>query len=257
MRTLDFQSPTLRRGTFHLAVGVIAPRPGRITVLIGPNGGGKTTALRLAAGLLTPDTGSVVIDGEPVHALSALQRAARIALVTQRPDVGAPFSVREVAALGRIALQTDAQRVDRALQRVGLTALADRPYHSLSGGQQQRVAVARALAQHERGGVLLLDEAFAAVDPPEAAAIVRAVREEAAAGATILAATHDMAVASAIADDVWCIAAGQTRAFGPASELLTVGALPALLGVAIAEANGVNGRIAVADYRAILSTQAP
>ena len=257
MRTLDFQSPTLRRGTFQLAVGVIAPRPGRITVLIGPNGGGKTTALRLAAGLLTPDTGSVVIDGEPVHALSALQRAARIALVTQRPDVGAPFSVREVAALGRIALPTDAQRVERALQRVGLAALADRPYHSLSGGQQQRVAVARALAQHEPGGVLLLDEAFAAVDPPEAAAIVRAVREEAAAGATVLAATHDMAVASAIADDVWCIVAGQTRAFGPASELLTAGALPALLGVAIAEVNGANGRIAVADYRAILPTQAP
>ncbi|HAQ68322.1 MAG TPA: hemin ABC transporter ATP-binding protein, partial [Phycisphaerales bacterium] len=208
MRALDFQSPTLRRGTFQLAVGVIAPRPGRITVLIGPNGGGKTTALRLAAGLLTPDTGSVVIDGEPVHALSALQRAARLALVTQRPDVGAPFSVREVAALGRIALPTDAQRVERALQRVGLAALADRPYHSLSGGQQQRVAVARALAQHEPGGVLLLDEAFAAVDPPEAAAIVRAVREEAAAGATVLAATHDMAVASAIADDVWCIVAG-------------------------------------------------
>ena len=70
MRTLDFQSPTLRRGAFQLAVGVIAPSPGRITVLIGPNGGGKTTALRLAAGLLTPDTGSVLIDGEPVHALS-------------------------------------------------------------------------------------------------------------------------------------------------------------------------------------------
>jgi len=117
--------------------------------------------------------------------------------------------------------------------------------------------VARALAQHEPGGVLLLDEAFAAVDPPEAAAIVRAVREEAAAGATVLAATHDMAVASAIADDVWCIVAGQTRAFGLASELLTAGALPALIGVAIAEVNGANGRIAVADYRAILSTQAP
>jgi iron complex transport system ATP-binding protein len=257
MRTLDFQSPTLRRGTFQLAIGVIAPSPGRVTVLIGPNGGGKTTALRLAAGLLMPDTGSVLIDGEPVHALSAPQRAARIALVTQRPDVGAPFSVREVAALGRIARPTDGQRVERALQRVGLAALADRPYHSLSGGQQQRVAVARALAQHEPGGILLLDEAFAAVDPPEAAAIVRAVREEAAAGATVLAATHDMAVASAIADDVWCIVAGQTRAFGPASDLLTAAALPALLGVAIAEASGANGRIAVADYRAILPTQAP
>jgi iron complex transport system ATP-binding protein len=231
MRTLDFQSPTLRRGGFQLAIGVIAPSPGRVTVLIGPNGGGKTTALRLAAGLLMPDAGSVLIDGEPVHALSA--------------------------ALGRIARPADAQRVERALHRVGLAALADRPYHSLSGGQQQRVAVARALAQHEPGGVLLLDEAFAAVDPPEAAAIVRAVREEAAAGATVLAATHDMAVASAIADDVWCIVAGQTRAFGPASDLLTAAALPALLGVAIAEASGANGRIAVADYRAILPTQAP
>ena len=78
MTTLVFQSPTLRRGTFQLAIGAIAPRPGRITVLIGPNGGGKTTALRLAAGLLTPDTGAVLIDGEPVHALSAPQRAARI-----------------------------------------------------------------------------------------------------------------------------------------------------------------------------------
>jgi iron complex transport system ATP-binding protein len=254
MTTLVFQSPVLRRGTFELSVGNIAPRAGRVTVLIGPNGGGKTTALRLAAGLLAPDTGAVLIDGEPAHALSAPQRAARIALVAQRPDVGAPFSVRDVAALGRVARPQSAERVARALERVGLAALADRPYHSLSGGQQQRVAVARALAQHEPGGVLLLDEAFAAVDPPEAAAIVRAVRAEAAAGATILAATHDLAVASAIGDDLWCIAGGQTRAFGEAAALLTTSALPGLLGVAVAEAIGAHGPIAVADYRAILPT---
>ena len=68
--------------------------------------------------------------------------------------------------------------VDEALRRVGLSAHADRPFHELSGGQQQRAAVARALAQHARGGVLLLDEAFAAVDPPEAAALVRELRIE-------------------------------------------------------------------------------
>ena len=272
MTSLAFQSPVLRRGAFQLSVGNISPQVGGITVLIGPNGGGKSTVLRLAAGLLTPDTGSVLLDGNPVHAMSAPQRAARVALVTQRPDVGAPFSARDVAALGCIAMggiglggtapsgsarSRVADRVERALERVGLTALADRPYHSLSGGQQQRVAVARALAQHQPGGVLLLDEAFAAVDPPEAAAIVRAVRAEAAAGATILAVTHDLAVASAIADDVWCIADGETRAFGKASALLAGSTLPQLLGVAVAEAIGSSGRIAVADYRAILPTQAP
>lgn len=69
--------------------------------------------------------------------------------------------------------------------------------------------------------------------------------------------THDLAVASAIADDVWCIADGETRAFGKASALLTGSTLPQLLGVAVAEAIGSSGRIAVADYRAILPTQAP
>ena len=252
MTALRFQSPIIARGAFIFAPGDVAPSAGRVTVLIGPNGGGKTTALRAAAGMLEPEQGAILLDGAPVHSMPAAQRAARMALVAQRPEVGAPFSVRDVVALGRVLRPAAPERIAHALARTGLTQLADRPFHALSGGQQQRVAVARALAQHEPGGVLLLDEAFAAVDPPEAAALVREIRAEAAAGATVLAATHDLSVASALADDVWCIAGGRSTAFGAARELLTRAALPSLLGVAVAEAHGSRGTIAVADYGGIL-----
>ena len=252
MTTLRFRSPVIPRGAFTLTPGEVAPAAGRVTVLIGPNGGGKTTALRAAAGMLVPEQGAILLDGAPVHSMPAAERAARMALVAQRPEVGAPFSVRQVVALGRVLRPSAPDRIEHALVRTGLAALADRPFHALSGGQQQRVAVARALAQHEPGGVLLLDEAFAAVDPPEAAALVREIRAEAAAGATVLAATHDLSVASALADDVWCIAGGRTTAFGLSRELLTRQSLPSLLGIAVAEAHGARGTIAVADYGAIL-----
>ena len=251
---LEFRSPEAARGSFRLAPGNVTPRPGRVTVLVGPNGGGKSTALRLAAGLLAPTVGEVLLDGAPVCALSARGRAARISLVVQRPEVGSPLSALEVVRLGRVALPALEGAAERALARVGLADLADRPFHSLSGGQQQRVAVARALAQHARGGVLLLDEAFAAIDPPEAASLVREIRAEADLGATVLVATHDLSIASALADDVWCLEGGRTRAFGAAVEVLAPEPLSRLLGISVREAPGCRGAIAVADYAAMLPT---
>lgn len=249
---LEFRSPELVRGSFAFGPGSVALAPGRVTVLVGPNGGGKSTALRMAAGLLRPARGEVLLDGSEVSSMRARARAARLSLVVQRPEVGSPLKVIEVVRLGRVALAPAPGAAERALARVGLADAADRPYHALSGGQQQRVSVARALAQHSEGGVLLLDEAFAAIDPPEAASLVREVRAEAARGATVLAATHDLAIASALADDVWCLADGRTRAFGPAAEVLAPATLSSLLGIAVREAEGCRGAIAVADFAAML-----
>lgn len=249
---LEFRSPELARGAFTFAPGSIAVAPGRVTVLLGLNGGGKSTAIRMAAGLLRPQRGEVLLGGAEVSSMPARARAARMSLVVQRPEVGSPLTVIEVVRLGRVALAPSPGTAERALARVGLADSADRPYHALSGGQQQRVAVARALAQHGEGGVLLLDEAFAAIDPPEAASLVREVRAEAARGATVLAATHDLAIASALADDVWCLADGRTRAFGPARDVLAPSTLSSLLGVSVREATGCRGTIAVADFAAML-----
>lgn len=254
---LEYRAPEFSRGAFLFSPGDVALIPGRVTVLLGPNGGGKSTALRMAAGLLPPARGDVLVGGASVASMSAQTRAGRVSLVVQRPEVGAPLTVIEVVRLGRVALPPFHGAAERALARVGLAELADRPFHSLSGGQQQRVSVARALAQHAAGGVLLLDEAFAAIDPPEAASLVREIRAEASRGATVLAATHDLAVASALADDVWCLVDGRTRAFGAAGEVLAPATLSSLLGISVREASGCRGKIAVADFAAMLSGADP
>jgi iron complex transport system ATP-binding protein len=253
---LRFESASIRLGGFTLNTGSIAPVPGRVTVLLGLNGSGKTTALRAASGLVRPSSGRVTLDGEDVCRMSAPRRAARIAFVPQHAQVGAPFTVREVVELGRVALAADPGRIDGALVSVGLSGLADRPFATLSGGQRQRVAVARAIAQHAPGGILVLDEAFAAVDLPEAAALVGLVRRVAASGATVLAAVHELSLAAALADDVWCLRAGATAAFGPAGDVLAPGSLRALLGVEVREAAGPGGRPALAvDYGTTLSAR--
>jgi len=251
---LRFESASVRLGRFSLSTGLIEPEPGRVTVLLGLNGSGKTTALRAAAGLVRPAGGRVTLGGADVHGLPAAARAARIAFVPQRTEVGAPFAVREVVGLGRVALRSDPAEVDAALASVGLAALADRPFATLSGGQQQRVGVARALAQHSPGGVLLLDEAFAAVDLPETAALVALVRRAAGQGATVLAAVHDLSLAGALADHVWCLRDGATAAFGPAADVLVPATLRALLGVEVRAMQGSDGRpVLAADYGTTLA----
>lgn len=250
--SLRFADPQVQVGAFTLSTGTVAPRPGHVTVLIGPNGGGKTTALRLAAGLLRPASGAVTLDGIAAHAMPPARRAQRVAVVVQRPQVSAPFSAIEVVRLGAVAAGGGPTSAEEALEQVGLSARCHVPFALLSGGEQQRVAVARALHQHRPGGILLLDEAFAAVDPPEAAALVAGLRARAAAGATVLAATHDLALASALADDVWCIGSGRTLGFGAATELLAPPALGRLLGIAAVSARGSRGSIAAADLAAIL-----
>jgi iron complex transport system ATP-binding protein len=240
-------------GTFRLQVDAITFRSGGVTVLLGANGSGKSTLLRVAAGLVRTEGGRALLDGVPLASLAPAARAAAISLVVQRPEVGAPFSVADVVRLGRVARGTDESAVARALARAGVAHLAPRPFHELSGGERQRVAVARALAQHAPGGILLLDEALSAVDAAEASSLLRLFREEAAAGATVLFATHDLALASAVADDVLLLRSGTVHAFGAAEGLLSPTVLEPFLGVPVRRA-GPTARGALAiDHAAILS----
>lgn len=256
MNVLRFDAAVVRNGAFEFSTGTVAPLPGRITVLLGPNGGGKTTALRAAAGLLPATSGNVLLDGQPVHAMAPARRAAAVAMVVQRPQVSAPFTALEVVRLASAAIGAGPCAADEALAQVGMLHRADVRFAELSGGEQQRVAVARAFHQHRPGGVLLLDEAFAAVDPPEAAGIVGQLRRRAEQGATVLLATHDLALASAVADDAWFIAGGGRR-FGTARELLAPAELGAFLGIAVAEATGSRGSIAAADLGAAILPRRP
>jgi zinc transport system ATP-binding protein len=147
----------------------LAVEAGEFVAVAGPNGGGKTTLLRIALGLESPQAGRVHLFGEPADRST---RRSRIAYLPQRADVGiaSPVAVRELVAAGRVPQgrllrrygQRDRSAVRDSLDRVGLTAQAGAPLSTLSGGQQQRAFIAKALAGQP--DLLVLDEPTAGVD---------------------------------------------------------------------------------------------
>jgi len=158
-----------RRGQPVLSNVELAVEQGRFVAIAGPNGGGKSTLVKIALGLLVPTEGTARLYGEPATRFS---RRATLGYLAQRSQLGveAPATVREVVAAGRLAaggLLGPLRRRDRAIvveaiERVGLTGRADAPLATLSGGQQQRAFIAKALAAEP--ALLVLDEPTAGVD---------------------------------------------------------------------------------------------
>jgi len=199
---------------------------GEWVCLIGPNGAGKSTLLRAVAGLVT-GTGAVAVGGEAVAGMSRRERARRVALVPQRPELPAGMTVWEHTLLGRTAHlgplgregAADREAVDAALARLDLGGFATRALDALSGGERQRAVLARALAQD--APVLLLDEPTAALDvgrQQEALDLVARLRRE--AGLTVLAAMHDLTLAGQYADRLALLDGGRLVAEGPPREVL-------------------------------------
>jgi zinc transport system ATP-binding protein len=142
---------------------------GEFIAVAGPNGGGKTTLMRIVLGLERPTQGTALLFGEPAHRFSERRKLGYLA---QRSELGgdAPATVREVVSAGRLAAgrlfgpmrKRDRDHVAEAIERVGLTASADSAIRTLSGGMQQRAFIAKALAGEPE--LLILDEPTTGVD---------------------------------------------------------------------------------------------
>jgi tungstate transport system ATP-binding protein len=188
------------------------------TVLIGPNGSGKTSVIRLAMGLLAPTAGSV-------RSACLGPAAHRKAIVFQKPVMLRRSAGGNVAfALRAAGRPSDATTVERLLDRVGLAALADRPARRLSGGEQQRLALARALARDPE--VLFLDEPTASLDPAATKAVEDIIAGAVAGGVKIVMATHDMGQARRLAGDIAFLAKGRLIEHAAAERFFTAPATP-------------------------------
>ncbi len=200
-------------------VSFTAPN-GQVTGLLGPNGAGKTTTLRLLTGLLTPDAGSVLVDGLDVH-VTPREARARLGVVPEHTGLYDRLTVREHVEYG-VRLHGHrgpgaATLVDAALARSGLSLLAGRPAGTLSLGERRRVALARALAH---GPVnVVLDEPTNGLDVPGVRDVRAEIRRLAAAGCAVVVSTHVMQEVSALCDRVIVLARGRLVAEGTPAEL--------------------------------------
>jgi polar amino acid transport system ATP-binding protein len=195
-----------------------------VVCMIGASGSGKSTLLR-CINLLEPiDSGRIVVEGEEITArgvdVDRIRR--RIGIVFQAYNLFPHMSVlRNITLAPRKVLKLSASeadaRADELLGRFGLASKRDDYPDRLSGGQQQRVAIVRALAM--RPDVLLLDEITSALDPELVAEVLDVIRGLAAAGMTMVIATHEMGFARDIANRVCFLDAGRILEQGPPSEI--------------------------------------
>ncbi len=182
------------------------------TFILGANGAGKSMLLRVLHGLIAPDAGTVRWGRQtarPINQAMVFQRACLL----RRSAAG---NVRHALALAGIRRSEARQRVDDALARVGLTAIADRPARVLSGGEQQRLALARASALEPE--VLFLDEPTASLDPPATRAVESIVSAIHARGTTIVMTTHSLGQAKRLADTVVFLDAGRVTEIADATQ---------------------------------------
>jgi tungstate transport system ATP-binding protein len=183
------------------------------TVLIGPNGSGKTTVLRAAMGLIPVTRGRISWGGRDASPPD------RRAILFQRPVMlrrSTGDNVRYALAAAGVPRTARYDRTAELLSLVGLDGLERRPARRLSGGEQQRLALARALARDPE--VLFLDEPTASLDPAATKAIEDIVRAISARGVKVVMATHDLGEAKRLAGEIVLLHRGRLIENGPASE---------------------------------------
>ena len=224
--SIEVRNVSKRFGAFHALKDVTFSVPaGQLVALLGPSGGGKTTMLRIIAGLDTADAGTVLLEGEDATTVSVRKRG--VGFVFQHYALFRHMSVFENVAFGlrvrpketRPAETEITQKVHALLELVQLDFLADRLPSQLSGGQRQRVALARALAVEPK--VLLLDEPFGALDTNvrrELRQWLRRLHDE--IHLTSVFVTHDQEEALDLADRVVIINHGVVEQDGTAEDVL-------------------------------------
>src|SRR5881409_3086954 len=248
-RNVSFAYPATeerRARPFALADLSFEIAPGEIVGVIGPNSSGKTTLIRL----LTPASGEIRLEGVPVRRLSRTDLARRVAVVPQGILPQFPFTVGELALMGRyphdpgryFESPRDRSVARAAMEATGVLELADMPLEHLSGGERQRAVIARALAQEPR--LLVLDEPTAHLDlryQVETAALVRRVNRE--RGVTILLVSHDLNLAAQVSDRLLLLAEGRVARLGTPEDVLDERLLADVYGCDVrVESNPTTGR---------------
>ena len=229
---IEIENLGVKIGPKDIVAGVsFHVEPGRVTTIIGPNGSGKTTALKALSGDLAY-SGAARIAGRDINRMKAWEMASVRAVLPQISHLSFPFTVREVVRIGLTsgysgASDRDADELaEEALRRVDLDGFAGRFYQELSGGEQQRVQLARVLCQvwepvtDGEPRYLFLDEPISSLDIRHQLAIMDIAVDFAGKGGGVLAILHDLNLTAMYSDRVVIMHRGRCKGFGPPDEVL-------------------------------------
>ncbi len=232
MSALDATKIGVRRGSRAILEDVsLHAESGDFVAIIGANGAGKSTLLSVLAGLLKPDSGSVMLDGVSIRALSGMQLAHRRAYLPQNPRCEWPISVERLVALGLTPVlpalgglpASFGPKITRALQACDLLDHREQPATTLSGGELARAMLARALVADP--DVLIIDEPVAGLDPKHALDTARRLQALAKSGKLVIASLHDLTLAGRFASRIFALSNGRVAGDGATQATLT----PALI----------------------------
>ena len=224
---LEFAETGFRYGDRLVLRGINAIISARECItLVGPNGVGKTTLLRLAAGTLLPETGEVRLQGQSLERIKQRTIARSVALVPQNVDVPFAFTVEQVVEQGRTpflrmfgGLQpADREAIDQAMELTDTRSLRGRVFNQLSGGERQRVKIALGLAQQPK--LLLLDEPTQHLDIGRQWEMVDLIRSLSRKGIAILASMHDLTLIEGTFSSVWLLSHDEGMRKGTPEEIL-------------------------------------
>jgi iron complex transport system ATP-binding protein len=242
--------PTRALDGFDAEIGT-----GELVGLLGENGSGKSTFLKVAARIVAPDGGALLLDGKPLAEIGRRESARQIAYLPQSLDLVFPIRCLDLVLQGRAPhargfsadSDRDRNRALEAMRACDVEALAERDAGALSGGERRRVFLARAIAQDAR--VWLLDEPTSGLDPRHRLEFLELLaRTHAERGTTVVLVTHEIDLAGEIADRVILMRGGRALASGPPDETLTPDRLREAFGVESRVETDSRGRRRVVPY---------
>jgi iron complex transport system ATP-binding protein len=223
---------------------------GQLVSLLGPNGCGKTTFLKILLGLLAPRSGAVLFQGQEIRRIPRRQYARQVAYVPQSHRTAFPYSVEDVVAMGRLPHQSMWPRqptgkqawIEEALAKLEIAHLRKRAYTEISGGERQLTLIARALAQG--ADTLVMDEPAAALDYGHQVRLLEQLAKLAREGLTCIKSTHAPEHALWVSDRVVLLQDGQVIGDGDPRDQLTPHNLHRLYRVRVQVATAKGGQSA-------------
>ncbi|MFA6103906.1 MAG: ABC transporter ATP-binding protein [Victivallaceae bacterium] len=201
---------------------------GSVAAIVGPNGVGKSTILKILCGYLKPASGEVLLEGRPIQSYDNLERSRLVAAVPQNIYAPIPFTVEQVVKMGRLArisrfarlTNDDKEVIARTMHDLNIAVFAGRAIGELSGGERQRVMIATALAQEP--DLLLLDEPTSHLDIGNSARVIKAlINWQRKKGSSILIVTHDVQMAARVCERIILLKDGNVLGDGNPHAVLT------------------------------------